>query len=144
MTRTAAAILAGLIAFGPTVEVAGVIFNRVSSSKHAEGLPLEHREIGWDLWGFLPSPCPTAGASGGSVAEGLATVPSLGPPAAKPVRWPKRLVQGRRGKAPGQKVRSQGQIWADTLARTAPLKAANSSRTIGRCRLPSAGAKQDP
>lgn len=55
MTRTAAAILAGLIAFDPAVEVAGVILNRVGSSKHAEmvmhGLPPEHREL---VWGAIP------------------------------------------------------------------------------------------
>jgi cobyrinic acid a,c-diamide synthase len=55
MTRTAAAVLAGLIAFDPTVEVAGVVLNRVGSSKHAEmvmqGLPPEHRRL---VWGAIP------------------------------------------------------------------------------------------
>ncbi|HET8639717.1 MAG TPA: cobyrinate a,c-diamide synthase [Solirubrobacterales bacterium] len=55
MTRTAAAILTGLIAFDPAVEIAGIVLNRVGSSKHAEmvmqGLPRELREL---VWGAIP------------------------------------------------------------------------------------------
>lgn len=49
MTRTAAAILEGLIAFDPGLEVAGVILNRVGSERHAEmvmeGLPAGLRDL---------------------------------------------------------------------------------------------------
>jgi cobyrinic acid a,c-diamide synthase len=36
MTRTAAAVLEGMIEFDPVVEVAGVILNRIGSARHAE------------------------------------------------------------------------------------------------------------
>lgn len=49
MTRTAAALLTGLIEFDPRVEVGGVVLNQVGSPKHAEmvmqGLPQELRNL---------------------------------------------------------------------------------------------------
>lgn len=49
MTRTAAAILEGLVAFDPSVEIAGVVLNRVGSPRHAEmvmeGLPPRLRNL---------------------------------------------------------------------------------------------------
>lgn len=49
MTRTAAAILAGLIEFDSKVEIAGVVLNRVGSPRHAEmvmkGLPTRLRDL---------------------------------------------------------------------------------------------------
>lgn len=55
MTRTAAAILEGLIEFDTGVEVAGVIFNRVGSARHAEmvagSLPPRRRPL---ILGAIP------------------------------------------------------------------------------------------
>ncbi|HET9162950.1 MAG TPA: cobyrinate a,c-diamide synthase [Solirubrobacterales bacterium] len=56
MTRTAGAILAGLVAFDPEVEIAGAILNRVGSKRHAEmiveGLDAELRRL---VLGAIPA-----------------------------------------------------------------------------------------
>ena len=56
MTRTAAAILSGLLGFDPEIEIAGVILNRVGSERHAEmvmtGLPPDLRRL---VLGAIPA-----------------------------------------------------------------------------------------
>lgn len=53
MARTAAAVAAGLRSFGPDLNVAGVILNRVGSARHADLCEVALRQVGLPVLGFV-------------------------------------------------------------------------------------------
>jgi cobyrinic acid a,c-diamide synthase len=54
MARTAAAVAAGLRDFGPDLNVAGVILNRVGSARHADLCEVALGQVGLPVLGFVP------------------------------------------------------------------------------------------